>query len=177
MDHWWCTPMALCRLETNLSEWSRGSSAQQTLMPQHTRATASELEQLSAAVTAGVLAYFIKLLGRWESEAYHLYIQTRRESLASISQLIAQWRKPHCQQAAYISIPFHSIFIQLFNFEIHNIILHALHVPYVCVTPHHLYISVNVFFFKVGLAGFTSVIDLANLQRLAQEGHSKAAEG
>ena len=44
----------------------------------------------SAAAAAGVPAYFIKMLGRWESEAYHLYIRTPRESLASISQLIAE---------------------------------------------------------------------------------------
>ena len=44
----------------------------------------------SAAATAGVPVYFIKMLGRWESEAYHLYILTPRESLASISQLITQ---------------------------------------------------------------------------------------
>ena len=44
----------------------------------------------SVAAAAGVPAYFIKMLGRWESEAYHLYIRTPRESLASISQLIAE---------------------------------------------------------------------------------------
>ena len=44
----------------------------------------------SSAAAAGVPAYFIKMLGRWESEAYHLYIRTPRESLASISQLIAE---------------------------------------------------------------------------------------
>lgn len=43
----------------------------------------------SAAAAAGVPAYFIKMLGRWESEAYHLYIRTPRESLAAVSQLIA----------------------------------------------------------------------------------------
>ena len=43
----------------------------------------------STAAAAGVPAYFIKMLGRWESEAYHLYIRTPRETLASISQLIA----------------------------------------------------------------------------------------
>lgn len=43
----------------------------------------------SSAAAAGVPAYFIKMLGRWESEAYHLYIRTPRASLASISQLIA----------------------------------------------------------------------------------------
>ena len=44
----------------------------------------------SSVAAAGVPAYFIKMLGRWESEAYHLYIQTPRKSLASISQLIAE---------------------------------------------------------------------------------------
>ena len=43
----------------------------------------------TAAAAAGVPAYFIKMLGRWESEAYHLYIKTPRESLAAVSQLIA----------------------------------------------------------------------------------------
>ena len=44
----------------------------------------------SSAAAAGVPAYFIKILGRWESEAYHLYIRTPRASLASISQLLAE---------------------------------------------------------------------------------------
>ena len=44
----------------------------------------------SSAAAAGVPAYFIKMLGRWESEAYHLYIRTPRASLASVSQLLAQ---------------------------------------------------------------------------------------
>ena len=43
----------------------------------------------SAAAAARIPAYFIKILGRWESEAYHLYIRTPRASLAAISQLIA----------------------------------------------------------------------------------------
>ena len=45
----------------------------------------------SAAAAAGVPAYFIKMLGRWESEAYHLYIRTPRYALAAVSCLIAQW--------------------------------------------------------------------------------------
>lgn len=44
----------------------------------------------SSAAAAGVPAYFIKMLGRWESEAYHLYIKTPRASLAAVSQLIAE---------------------------------------------------------------------------------------
>lgn len=44
----------------------------------------------SSAAAAGVPAYFIKMLGRWESEAYHLYIRTPRASLASVTQLLAQ---------------------------------------------------------------------------------------
>lgn len=44
----------------------------------------------SSAAAAGVPAYFIKMLGRWESEAYHLYIKTPCASLASVSQLLAQ---------------------------------------------------------------------------------------
>ena len=43
----------------------------------------------SAAAAAGIPAYFIKMLGCWESEAYRLYIRTPRASLATISQLIA----------------------------------------------------------------------------------------
>lgn len=43
----------------------------------------------TAAAAAGVPPYFIKMLGRWQSEAYHTYIRTPRESLASISQLLA----------------------------------------------------------------------------------------
>ena len=45
---------------------------------------------VSAAAAAGVPAYFIKMLGRWESEAYHLYIRTPFESLEAVTQLIAQ---------------------------------------------------------------------------------------
>ena len=44
----------------------------------------------SSAAAVRVPAYFIKILGRWESEAYHLYIRTPRASLASISQLLAE---------------------------------------------------------------------------------------
>ena len=44
----------------------------------------------TAAAAAGVPAYFIKMLGRWESEAYAIYIKTPREALASISTLIAE---------------------------------------------------------------------------------------
>ena len=43
----------------------------------------------TAAAAAGVPAHFIKMLGRWQSEAYHAYIRTPRESLASVSQLLA----------------------------------------------------------------------------------------
>ena len=41
----------------------------------------------SAAASVGVPAYFIKMLGRWESEAYLLCIRTTRECLASMSHL------------------------------------------------------------------------------------------
>ena len=43
----------------------------------------------SAAAAAGVPAYVIKALGRWESEAYHVYIRTPREALASVAQVIS----------------------------------------------------------------------------------------
>ena len=44
----------------------------------------------SAAAAAGVPAHFIKMLGRWESEAYHSYIRIPRDSLAAVSQLISR---------------------------------------------------------------------------------------
>ena len=43
----------------------------------------------TAAAAAGVPADLIKMLGRWESNAYQLYVRTPRETLASISTLIA----------------------------------------------------------------------------------------
>lgn len=43
----------------------------------------------TAAARAGIPAFLIKLLGRWESEAFQLYVQTPRETLASISKRIA----------------------------------------------------------------------------------------
>lgn len=47
------------------------------------------IKAATATAAAGVLAYFIKILGCWQSEAYHAYIHTARESLASVSQLLA----------------------------------------------------------------------------------------
>ena len=44
----------------------------------------------TAAAAAGVPTHFIKMLGRWESEAYQLYLRTPCESLSGISQLIAE---------------------------------------------------------------------------------------
>ena len=44
----------------------------------------------TVTATAGVQAHFIKVIGRWESEAYQLYVQTPCESLTSISQLISR---------------------------------------------------------------------------------------
>ena len=43
----------------------------------------------TAAAMAGVPAETIKMLGRWESDAYRLYVRTPRETLAAISSLIA----------------------------------------------------------------------------------------
>lgn len=40
----------------------------------------------TSAATAGVPAYLIKMLGRWSSEAYQLYIRTPRETLSGISR-------------------------------------------------------------------------------------------
>ena len=42
----------------------------------------------TSAARAGIPAHTIKMLGRWESDAYTLYIRTPRETLASISPLI-----------------------------------------------------------------------------------------
>ena len=39
----------------------------------------------TAAANAGIPAHIIKMLGRWQSEAYQLYIQTPRETLSSFS--------------------------------------------------------------------------------------------
>ena len=44
----------------------------------------------AATEAVGVPAHFIKMLGRWESNVYQVYLQTPRESLASASQLIAE---------------------------------------------------------------------------------------
>ena len=43
---------------------------------------------VTAAAMAGVPADTIKMLGRWESDAYRLYIRTPRETLAAISRAI-----------------------------------------------------------------------------------------
>ena len=42
----------------------------------------------TSAVAAGVPDHLIKTLGRWCSEAYHLYIHTARESLLGVAPLI-----------------------------------------------------------------------------------------
>ena len=44
----------------------------------------------TAAAAAGVPAYFIKMLGRWESSAYQVYLRTPRESLTAVSLLLAE---------------------------------------------------------------------------------------
>ena len=41
------------------------------------------------ATQAGVPEHRVKMLGRWNSEAYQVYIRTPRESLATVSQAIA----------------------------------------------------------------------------------------
>ena len=43
----------------------------------------------TSAGKAGVPTHIIKMMGRWESDAYTLYIRTPRESLANISSCIA----------------------------------------------------------------------------------------
>ena len=42
----------------------------------------------TSAAAAGVPDHLIKMLGRWQSEAYQLYIRTPRESLLGVAQLI-----------------------------------------------------------------------------------------
>ena len=39
----------------------------------------------TAAAAAGVLAHMIKMMGRWSSDAYTLYIRQSREALAEVS--------------------------------------------------------------------------------------------
>ena len=51
----------------------------------------------SMAAAAGIPAHFIKMLGRWESNAYHLYIRTPRESLTAVSSLISEGAGTHCR--------------------------------------------------------------------------------
>ena len=55
-----------------------------------TQGTVFVLEHAAtSAAAAGVPAHIINMLGRWESEAYQLYIRTPRETLASISPILA----------------------------------------------------------------------------------------
>ena len=42
------------------------------------------------AAQAGLPPHLIKMLGRWSSDAYQLYIRTPRETLAAVSRTIAQ---------------------------------------------------------------------------------------
>ena len=42
----------------------------------------------TSAAVAGVPDHFVKTLGRWCSEAYHLYIRTPRDSLLGVATLI-----------------------------------------------------------------------------------------
>ena len=44
----------------------------------------------TAAAAAGVPVHTIKILGRWTSDAYLLYVRTPWETLASMSQRIAK---------------------------------------------------------------------------------------
>lgn len=43
----------------------------------------------TSAAMAGVPDHIIKMMGRWSSEAYQVYIRTPREVLSSISQVLA----------------------------------------------------------------------------------------
>ncbi|XP_011407305.1 PREDICTED: uncharacterized protein LOC105314691 [Amphimedon queenslandica] len=42
----------------------------------------------TSAAAAGVPDHLIKILGRWQSEAYHLYVRTPRDSLLGVARLI-----------------------------------------------------------------------------------------
>ena len=43
----------------------------------------------TSAALAGIPDHLIKVLGRWESDAYTVYVRTNKESLAGISQSLA----------------------------------------------------------------------------------------
>ena len=43
----------------------------------------------TTALRAGISDANIKMLGRWESSAYQLYLKTPREELASVSTMLA----------------------------------------------------------------------------------------
>lgn len=42
----------------------------------------------TTAAAAGVPDHLIKILGRWQSEAYQLYVRTRRDALLGVARLI-----------------------------------------------------------------------------------------
>ena len=53
----------------------------------------------TSAAMAGVPDHMIKMMGRWESSAYLLYVRTPRESLAALSRLLMQPAGGTTQQA------------------------------------------------------------------------------
>ena len=57
--------------------------------------------RIGAVTTAGecgINDYTIKMLGRWQSSAYQLYLRTPQETLASISAIISS-NSLHCSSA------------------------------------------------------------------------------
>lgn len=47
------------------------------------------MEAATTAAECGLEGSLIKVLGRWKSEAYHLYIKTSRDKLAQVAKILA----------------------------------------------------------------------------------------
>ena len=87
-----------------LFTWSYGSPLSQ---PQFIRAARAVLDasgieankytghsfRIEAAARAGLPAYLIKTLGRWQSEAYLVYIRTPRDTLAHVSRQLCHTKQ------------------------------------------------------------------------------------
>lgn len=46
------------------------------------------MEAATTAAECGLEGSLIKVLGRWKSEAYHLYIKTSRDKLAQVAKIV-----------------------------------------------------------------------------------------